>query len=57
MTPKELAAFLQVPVKTIYAWRYTGDGPPGFRIGKHLRFDRRDVIDWLDRRRDPRGGV
>jgi excisionase family DNA binding protein len=52
LTVKQLAAVLQVPVATIYQWRYTGDAPPGFRLGRHVRFRRDDVLAWLEQRRD-----
>ena len=48
----ELAAYLKVPVATIYAWRYRGTGPPGLRIGRHVRFRLRDVERWLESRED-----
>ena len=44
---QELAAYLEVPVKTLYAWRYHGDGPPGFRVGKHIRYQWTDVQEWV----------
>ncbi|WP_426521211.1 helix-turn-helix domain-containing protein [Diaminobutyricibacter sp. McL0618] len=31
-----LAAYLQVPVQTIYRWRDKRSGPAAFKIGKHL---------------------
>lgn len=37
-TAADLAAYLGVPVKTIYTWRAKGRGPKGFRVGKHLRW-------------------
>ncbi|WP_435769015.1 helix-turn-helix transcriptional regulator [Nocardioides sp. SYSU DS0651] len=45
-TVNEVAAFLGVPKKTIYAWRTTGKGPKGFRVGKHLRWHPRTVFEW-----------
>ena len=30
-TPIEVAAYLQIPVKTLYAWRYEGKGPRAHR--------------------------
>ncbi|WP_182379362.1 helix-turn-helix domain-containing protein [Nocardioides sp. WS12] len=45
-TAADLAEYLGVPVKTIYAWRAKGLGPKGFRLGKHLRWHRRAVVDW-----------
>lgn len=49
LTVQELATYLGVPVATIYGWRYRRQGPPGFRIGRHLRFRRSDVEEWVDR--------
>ncbi len=50
LTAQELAGFLNVPVATIYAWRYRGEGPPGFRAGRHLRYRWIDVQQWIDDR-------
>jgi excisionase family DNA binding protein len=46
-TPIEVAAYLQVPVKTVYAWRYEGKGPRAHRVGRHLRYRWEDVEAWL----------
>jgi len=51
LSVEDLAEYLQVPVATIYQWRYKGDGPDAFRIGKHLRFDPADVDRWLGERK------
>ena len=48
-TPVEVADYLRVPLRTIYRWRYAGEGPPAFRIGRHLRFRWADVEEWLGR--------
>jgi excisionase family DNA binding protein len=50
LSAQDLADFLDVPLATIYAWRYRGDGPPGFRVGRHLRFRRVDVEGWIEER-------
>lgn len=47
LTPMDLAALLDVPIGTIYQWRSRGGGPPGFRIGCHLRYDPRAVEEWI----------
>lgn len=49
----DLAAYLEVPVKTLYAWRYRREGPPGFRVGRHLRYRWSDVQSWIQLRIDP----
>jgi predicted DNA-binding transcriptional regulator AlpA len=48
---EELAELLQVPVVTIYGWRYRREGPAAIRIGRHLRFDPADFSRWLDERK------
>ena len=48
LTVEQLAAQLQIPVSTIYQWRYLNHGPPGFKVGRHLRFEKSDVEAWLD---------
>lgn len=55
-TVEQLAEFLGVPVRTIYAWRYKRKGPPALRVGKHVRFRPADVERWLaDRGADVSG--
>lgn len=41
-----VAAYLGVPKQTLYAWRHTGNGPKGFRVGKHLRWHPHTVVEW-----------
>ena len=50
LTVQDLADYLDVPVATIYAWRYRRQGPPGFRIGRHLRFRWSDIERWIEDR-------
>ena len=35
------------PVGTLYQWRVRGEGPPAFKIGRHVRFDPDRVRAWL----------
>jgi Adenylate kinase len=39
---------------SIRAWRLRGDGPPAVRVGTALRWDPREVDEWLDSRRESR---
>jgi excisionase family DNA binding protein len=52
ISAQELAEYLDVPVATVYAWRYRRQGPPGLRVGKHLRYRRIYVNDWIEQRTD-----
>ena len=49
---QQLADYLDVPVKTLYAWRYRREGPPAFRVGRHLRYRRSDIQHWIQQRID-----
>jgi excisionase family DNA binding protein len=49
---QQLADYLDVPVKTLYAWRYRREGPPAFRVGRHLRYRRSDIRRWIQQRID-----
>lgn len=46
-TVDDLAAFLSVPVKTLYEWRRNQRGPQAVRIGKYLRYQPGQVREWL----------
>ncbi len=50
LTVEDLAEYLDVPVATVYAWRHRHQGPPGFRVGRHVRFRWSDVECWIDDR-------
>jgi excisionase family DNA binding protein len=53
MTVDEVAHFLGVPKKTLYAWRSRKCGPPAHRVGRHLRYQRQYVLAWLEREGTP----
>lgn len=48
----ELAAYLGVPVSTVYDWRTHGKGPAAYRFGKRLKFAVSDMRAWLTEHRD-----
>lgn len=52
MTPDQLAEALGISVRTLYNWRSQRKGPPGFRVGRHVRYRRSDVKVWLDAQQD-----
>lgn len=45
---QELANFLGLPVQTIYQWRKRKYGPPGRRMGRHIRYRQSEVERWID---------
>jgi hypothetical protein len=47
-TVRDLSTFLGIPVSTLHQWRYLGQGPEAFRVGKHLRYDPLTVRTWLE---------
>jgi len=49
LTVQDLAEYLGVPATTLYQWRYRQEGPRGFRVGRHIRYKRTDVAEWIDR--------
>jgi hypothetical protein len=53
-TIRDVSAFLRVPVRMLYQWRYVRIGPPAYRVGRHLRYDPAKVRTWLDSQ-DPYG--
>ncbi|KOV02196.1 DNA-binding protein [Streptomyces sp. XY511] len=48
LTPEDIAELLAVPLETVYQWRKKRTGPPGFRVGKHLRYDPTAVRGWIN---------
>lgn len=52
LSAQEVAEYLGVPITTIYTWRHRSQGPPGLRVGRHLRYRRRDVEAWIERQLD-----
>jgi excisionase family DNA binding protein len=54
MTLLEVSQLLAVPVATLYRWRRTGDGPTGYRIGRHVRYRRAAVEAWIEAQADQR---
>lgn len=51
LTPDDIAEIFDVPKETVYQWRKKRIGPPGFRIGKHLRYDPADIRAYVTERK------
>lgn len=59
LTIDELSAWMLIPVNTLYEWNSKGIGPVPVRMGKHLRYPKASIHEWLeslDRRRWNDGG-
>jgi DNA-binding transcriptional MerR regulator len=48
MLVPEVAAKLRRTVPTLRHWRKIGYGPPGFRMGRRVVYDRREVEAFID---------
>ena len=54
MSLTDVSEMLGIPVHTLYRWRYKGDGPVGYRVGRHGRYRREAVEAWLEQQADKR---
>ncbi len=54
LSPPQLAAYLGVPLATIYRWRSRHEGPCGIRVVRHVRYRAEDVEHWLNQCREQR---
>lgn len=50
----QLAKWLRVPEQSVYRWNSTSTGPRYARIGRHVRYRRRDVERWIAAQYDGR---
>jgi DNA-binding transcriptional MerR regulator len=44
---QDVAGYLGVPIKTLYQWRQQSYGPKSRRVGRYVRYDPDDVINWF----------
>jgi len=49
-TIHDVAAYLRIPVGTLYQWRHRRTGPPAVKVGRHLRYDPDHVRAWCQER-------
>ena len=53
----EACRFLRVAEGTLRYWRHLGCGPRSFKIGRHVRYWRADLILWLsEQTNNPQAG-
>ncbi|CAN5232675.1 hypothetical protein BH20ACT5_BH20ACT5_14080 [soil metagenome] len=48
LTTVEVAEILRRPAETLRYWRWRGEGPPSFKIGRTVVYHRQDVLRWVD---------
>ena len=48
LTPEQVADLLHVSPRTVEEWRRTRTGPPWRRMGRHVRYLRREVLVWFE---------
>ena len=48
MSLADLSEMLGIPINTLYRWRVRGEGPTGYRVGRHVRASaaRRSMPGW-----------
>ena len=51
LTQAEVARLLGVPERTLEGWRLTESGPPWLKLGRHVKYDRDDVLAWAREQR------
>lgn len=50
VSPSDLAAMLNVPVRTVWGWNAAGTSPRFIRVGRHVRYSRESVRAWIARK-------
>lgn len=50
MTPVEVAEMLRLRESTVREYARRGV-LPSFKLGRHIRFNRQDIVDFIDRQR------
>lgn len=52
LTLQESCRFLRVPEGTLRYWRHLGCGPRSFKVGRHVRYWKADLVLWLSEQAD-----
>ncbi|MCA1188565.1 helix-turn-helix domain-containing protein [Saccharopolyspora sp. 6T] len=51
-TVDQVSDYLDTPKATLYRWHHQRTGPRPFKIGRTLRYDPRDVWEWMQENRE-----
>jgi predicted DNA-binding transcriptional regulator AlpA len=49
LTTSETANYLRTTQGSLANLRYQGEGPPYFRLGRRILYDKLEVIKWLEK--------
>ena len=53
LTVVQVAKMLQLPSReTVYYWNKMGTGPSYYRVGRHIRYIKSDVLQWLEKKQN-----
>jgi excisionase family DNA binding protein len=47
LTLQEACTYLRIPEGTLRYWRHLGTGPRSFKLGRHVRYWKTDLVLWL----------
>ncbi len=47
LTPMEAAKALGLPLRTLTFWRHKRKGPRFYKVGRHVRYDKYDIDEYL----------
>lgn len=48
LTTQQVADMLQVNAGTLAYWRHINQGPKSFKVGRHVRYARADVEEYIN---------
>jgi DNA-binding transcriptional MerR regulator len=55
MKTAEVSALTRVPPETLRYFRWRGEGPPSFKIGRTVVYERADVLAWIEAQKTATG--
>lgn len=59
LTEADVIAMTGLARGTLAYWRHAGIGPRSYKLGRRVRYDEQDVLDWIAQQKatTARGGV
>ena len=49
LTERQVAAEYNIPIKSLQQYRYRGNGPRFLKLGRSVRYRRRDIQAWFEK--------